>query len=339
MVSTPGSEVMTKPRAIISGSLAYDVLMHTPGNFGDALPPAEGNATWLAAYIATSLQRCLGGCGGNIAYALHVLGGTPVLVGVVGADGDAYLTHLAALGISRKYIRTLPDCWTAQAYIVTDNPTNQLNFFHPGASKRAHEQAIPADDTAELAIVAPNGKDGMLQHLRTLSAQSTPTFFDPGQALSLFTAADLATALDLCDTLIVNASEHSKILEISGQTAAALTAQAGKVLVTMGADGSRLLRSDGDEVRSDAVPFASVYDFLNRDSVICDPTGCGDAYRGGLLYGMLRGWEAQACMQFASVVGSLCATHGEAQGYFPADAAPLETVLAIYQKHFGGAPV
>lgn len=323
---------------LITGSLAFDNLLHTGGHFADRLPalsplPPDNKSdnnggSFSAAYLVPTLARALGGCAGNIAYALHQLGDTPTLMATAGNDFAPYAERLAALGIGTAHILILEDFYTAQAYIVTDEGNSQLIFFHPGATGEAHRQRIADIPPPPLAIVAPNGKAGMLQHSRDLAAAGIPFIFDPGQAIGMFSGEEIVECLTLAPYAIFNESEFSAAQSASGLTAAAAAAMTEALFVTSGERGSRVyLGGDGDGgevVTADCVTLGATQ----------DPTGCGDAYRAGLLYGLMRGWQWLPLLRFAAVIAAVKATHLGGQGY----ALSLASAAAAYQKTFGAPP-
>lgn len=303
---------------LITGSLAYDTLMHISGRFRDRLPmQAEGN--FSAAYLTPHLSRALGGCAGNIAYALHQLGDTPQIVATAGKDFAPYAAHLSQLGISTQHILILEDFFTAQATMVTDEDGSQVILFHPGATGEAHRQRLSALPPPPLAIVSPNGKQGMLQHCRDLAAAGAPFIFDPGQAVGMFSAAELQECLHLAPYAIFNQSEFEVVQRVCGLSREAAAAQVQALFVTHGEDGSQVL-SGGEVTRAPCVHVGETQ----------DPTGCGDAYRAGILYALLRGWAWQPMLNFAAVIAAIKATHAGGQGY----ALSLDAAAATYARTF-----
>lgn len=303
---------------LVTGSLAFDCLMHISGQFGDRWP-AQPEGSFSVAYTAPSLARTLGGCAGNIAYGLHKLGESPLIMATAGNDFTAYADYLHQLGISTEHIMILPDFYTAQAYIVTDQHNSQFIVFHPGAVNEAHRQSVTALPPPPLAIVAPNGKDGMLKHCRELAAARTPFIFDPGQAISLFSGDELRECLTLAPYAIFNRDEFAILEKASGlrlNDAAELTEA---LFITHGEHGSKVI-VDNDVIQTDCVHLGETK----------DPTGCGDAYRAGLMVALLHGWDWLPLLHFASIVAAIKAMHGSGQGY----EMSLSSAAAAYEKTF-----
>lgn len=308
---------------LITGSLAFDYLLRIDGAFGDRLPapPQDG---FSAAYLCPQLSRTWGGCAGNIAYALRMLDEQPAIMATAGSDFSPYAERLRALGIATDSIMQLPDFYTAQAHMVTDGKGSQLVFFHPGATAEAHRQRI-ADLPLPppLAIVAPNGKAAILQHCRDLAAAGVPFIFDPGQAIGMFSAAELRECLELAPYAIFNAGEFGILQQATGLSPAAAAAMLEALFITDGENGSQAL-AGGETIRCGCVHLGATQ----------DPTGCGDAYRAGLLYGLLRQWEWQPLLNFAAVVAAIKAMHTGGQGY----AMSLASATAAYEENFNALP-
>ena len=306
--------------SLITGSLAYDYLIRIDGGFSDRWP-ASPNGEFTAAYIASSLQRRFGGCAGNIAYALRCLGGTPILMATAGDDFLPYAEYLHGQKIDTSHIAVLEGFYTAQAYVATDAGNNQFVIFHPGATGEAHRQSLKDAPECSLAIVSPNGKQGMLQHCQDLSARAIPFIFDPGQAIGMFSAEELLSCLRQSTYAIVNVDEWKVLHDKTGLSKQAIADMVDALLVTFGADGSEVT-TNGEVIKTGSVTLGETQ----------DPTGCGDAYRAGLIYGLLRQWDWQRIIRFATIVAGIKATHDSAQGY----ALSLQQVEAIYQREFGG---
>ena len=286
-------------RPLITGSLAFDCVMRVDGRFAERL---EGGAA-DAAFVAPTLRRLFGGCAGNIAYGLRLLGDSPLLMAVAGSDFSPYRAHLAAHCIDDSYVKILSEFNTAQAYLVADNDGRLINVFHPGATAEAHRQSVgDLQESPPLAIVSPNGLRGMLQFGRECAEKKTPFIFDPGQALGLFSAEELQEMMSLCRAAIFNQSEHALYEKIVGAPPPADSHRA--VIVTCGEGGAQLILGDKKESVSAAVFGAAK-----------DATGCGDAYRAGLIYGMLRDWSWPQSMRLASVVAGVKALCDGGQQY------------------------
>ena len=281
--------------ALICGSLAFDTITGFPGRFAQQILPDQVHILNVS-FLVPSLRREFGGCAGNIAYTLHQLGGVPRVMATVGADGAEYLARLAAWGVTTEHVRAIEDSSTAQAFIITDQDNNQITAFHPGAMMEAHRTRVPENghDIA-IAIVAPDGRDAMLQHAEQLAAARIPFVFDPGQGLPMFDGAELRRFVAQASWLAVNDYEGRMLCERVGQSLEQLSrSHLRGVIVTLGAAGCELW-VQGERRVVPGVP---------ADEVV-DPTGCGDAFRGALLYGLERGWALERCVELGNRVGAL----------------------------------
>jgi adenosine kinase len=255
-------------------------------------------------FLVPSLRRDFGGCAGNIAYALKLLGGTPLPMATVGQDGGGYLERLAGQGISCEFVRSVPDTYTAQAMIITDIDNNQINGFHPGAMEQAWQNRITARSDIKLGIIAPDGRDAMLQHAEQFAAANIPFVFDPGQQLPRFDGAELRSFVGQATWVAVNDYEGKMLSERTGWDNAEISRQVKGLIVTLGAEGSDVW-VDGHKTHVAAVPATSVV----------DPTGCGDAYRGALLFGLEQGWSLERCAALGNHLGSVKIAHRGPQNY------------------------
>jgi adenosine kinase len=281
--------------------VAIDHIMVFRGRFRDVILPDRIHLLNVAFHVP-ELRRSFGGCAGNIAYHLRLLGEDPLLLATVGADDfDAYAAWLDRHGVRRDHVVGIPGEATAGAYITTDLDDNQIIGFHPGAMDRAHEAGLERiGEPVELGIVSPNGKQAMQEHARGLKERGIPTVVDPGQGLPLFDGPELVELLDGATLYIVNDYEWSLTLSTTGLTEAEIVRRVGAVVVTRGEKGSTLLR--GSETHE--IPAA-------RAERVVDPTGCGDAYRAAFLHGLARGLELEVCGRMGSVLGALAvAEHG-----------------------------
>ena len=281
--------------ALICGSLAFDTITVFPGRFAQQILPDQLHILNVS-FLVPTLRREFGGCAGNIAYTLAQLGGTPLVMAAVGADGAGYLDRLRSWGASTEFVRVEPESYTAQAMIITDQDNNQITAFHPGAMQAAHLTAIEARDDIRIGIIAPDGRDAMLQHALQFAAARIPFVFDPGQGLPMFDGAELRQFVAQASWVTVNDYEARMLCERSGETLASLSSHANLqgVVVTLGADGSEIWQQ-GVRRHVPGVPAAEVV----------DPTGCGDAFRGALLYGLERGWALERCVALGNQVGAL----------------------------------
>lgn len=280
--------------ALICGSLAFDTITTFPGRFAQQILPDQVHILNVS-FLVPTLRREFGGCAGNIAYSLQALGGKPVVMAALGDDGDEYLQRLRGWGVDTSLVRQMAGQYTAQAIIITDTDNNQITAFHPGAMQRAHETELPQRADLKIGIVAPDGREAMLQHARQMSDAAVPFIFDPGQGLPMFDRDDLSRFVEQADWVAVNDYEGRMLCDRLGTDLADLS-RAGLqgVVVTLGAEGCELW-IDGQREHVPGVPAAEVL----------DPTGCGDAFRAALLYGLERGWSLARCAALGNRLGAL----------------------------------
>lgn len=290
--------------AIICGSLAFDTIMTFEGRFADQILPDQLHILNVS-FLVPALRRDFGGCAGNIAYALKLLGGTPLPMATVGNDGADYLARLRSLGISCEYVRQVADTYTAQAMIMTDRDNNQITAFHPGAMMQAHQTRIEARPDVRLGIISPDGRDAMLEHAEQFKAAGIPFVFDPGQGLPMFDGSDLARFVDQATWVTVNDYEGKMLCDRTGWTPAEISKRVeGGLVITLGAEGSEVW-VDGQRTHVPPV----------QAQAVVDPTGCGDAWRGALLFGLEQGWDLVRCAALGSRVGALKIAQRGPQNY------------------------
>ena len=280
-------------RTLICGSIAFDNIMVFNGRFKDHILPEQIHILNVA-FLVPEMRREFGGCAGNIAYNLKLLGGEPLIMATVGEDAGSYVARLDHLGLARTHVRQVPGTLTAQAFITTDLDDNQITAFHPGAMNHAHANSIDAGIGAKLAIVAPDGRDGMVSHVEQLHRAGIPFVFDPGQGLPMFSGPELLEMIGKASYLAVNDYEGKMVEEKTGLPLATLARKVKALIVTRGADGS-VIHAGGTQHE---IPCA-------RAGAVVDPTGCGDAYRSGLLYGIVRGWDWGKTGRLASLMGAI----------------------------------
>jgi adenosine kinase len=280
--------------ALICGSLAFDTITTFPGRFAQQILPDQVHILNVS-FLVPTLRREFGGCAGNIAYTLMQLGGTPRVMAAVGADGGEYLARLQGWGITTEHVREVADSYTAQAIIITDQDNNQITAFHPGAMQFAHLTEVPAGTDIAIGIVAPDGRDAMIGHAAQMAALGIPFVFDPGQGLPMFDGAELQRFVAQASWVAVNDYEGRMLCERIGSDLAGLSrSHLRGVIVTLGAEGCELW-IQGERVH---VPGVAATEVL-------DPTGCGDAFRGALLFGLERGWPLERCVALGNRVGAL----------------------------------
>ncbi len=306
-------------RTLICGSLAFDSIMVFQDHFKHHILPDKIHMLNVS-FLVPEMRREFGGCAGNIAYNLKLLGGEPVVMATVGSDFGVYAERLDTLGISRESIRSLPDAYTAQAFITTDLADNQITAFHPGAMNFSHANDASKARDIGLGIVAPDGRDGMLNHCREFHAAGIPFVFDPGQGMPLFSGDELLEMVELADYMALNDYEAELLQTRTGRTLDALADQVKCLVVTRGEAGSRLY-ADGQQIDIPVVPARAVV----------DPTGCGDAFRAGLLYGITHGWDWETTGQLASVMGSIKIEQRGGQNHQPT----AEDIAGRFEAAFG----
>lgn len=278
--------------SLICGSLAFDSIMSFEGRFAEQILPDQLHILNVS-FLVPALRRDFGGCAGNIAYSLKLLGGQPLPMATVGSDGDEYLARLAQLGISTEYVRRLDDHYTAQAMIMTDRDNNQITAFHPGAMMQAHQLRIEARPDVRLGIISPDGRDAMLMHAEQCHAAGIPFVFDPGQGLPMFDGRELAHFIELATWVTVNDYEGKMLSERTGWSSAEMSRRVQGLVVTLGAQGCEVW-VDGEKT---VVPPVQA-------QAVVDPTGCGDAWRGALLFGLEQGWSLARCAALGNQVGA-----------------------------------
>jgi adenosine kinase len=307
------------PRTLICGSLAIDTITVFPDRFARHILPEQTHVLSVSFQI-TEMRREWGGCAGNIAYNLKGLGGDPVVMATVGDDGGAYVERLSSFGIATDAVRTVAGTFTAQAYIITDLDDNQITAFHPGAMNQAHMNHVSDVDRIALGIVAPDGRDGMAAHVREFAAARIPFVFDPGQGLPLFSGPELIEMIDCADYVAVNDYEARMLAERTGLSEKEIAARVDAMIVTLGADGSRIHAG------------GTVFEIPTlTPTKLVDPTGCGDAYRAGLLYGIGQGWDWDRTGRLASLLGSLKIASRGGQNHI----VDRDALAAIYHKQYG----
>ncbi len=280
--------------ALICGSLAFDTITVFPGRFAQQILPDQLHILNVS-FLVPTLRREFGGCAGNIAYTLSRLGGEPLVMAAVGADGDGYLERLRSWGASTEFVRVEPESYTAQAIIITDTDNNQITAFHPGAMQSAHLTKIAPRADIRVAIIAPDGRDAMLQHAAQLAAAGIPFVFDPGQGLPMFDGAELKNFIAQASWVTVNDYEARMLCERTGQSLEALShSHLNGVVVTLGAEGCDVWQ------QGECLHVAGI-----AATQVVDPTGCGDAFRGALLYGLERGWPLARCVELGNRIGAL----------------------------------
>ncbi|HUH88945.1 MAG TPA: carbohydrate kinase family protein [Pusillimonas sp.] len=279
-------------KILVCGSVAFDTITVFEGHFKDHILPNSIQSLSVSFFVPT-MRKEYGGCAGNIAYNLRLLGADPVPVGTVGADAGDYIDYMRGLGIDTSLLRVLPDMFTPQCFITTDLDSNQIASFHPGAMTRSAENDLSGTKAA-WGIVAPDSKEGMFANAQRLHAQGTPFIFDLGQAMPLFDGDDLRKMIDMAQILTANDYEASVIEQRTGRSIQRISESLRAAVVTRGAEGA-ILYNQGETTHIDPIRV---------DNVI-DPTGCGDAHRAGLLYGLVNDWSLVDACRLANVMGAI----------------------------------
>jgi adenosine kinase len=309
-------------KILVTGSIAYDTIMVFPDRFRNHLL-ADQLHILNVCFLTPEMRREYGGTAGNIAYNLALLGEDPLVMATVGEDIDPYFARFHSLGVSREHLKRIPGQFTAQGFITTDLDNNQITNFHPGAMNFSHENSISARLGAGLAIIAPDGKLGMVQHARECSEHGIAFMFDPGQGLPMFSGEELNEFIRLADYLAVNDYEGKLLQEKTGRSLDEIARDLKALVYTRGAEGSTILagghRHEIACVKADAV---------------LDPTGCGDAYRAGLLHGIAHGWDWPSAGKLGAVMGAIKIAHRGAQNHAPA----RRDIEERFRRAFGYSP-
>ena len=306
---------------LICGSIAYDTIMVFHDQFKNHILPDKLHILNVA-FLVPDMRREFGGCAGNIAYNLNLLGGDPLIMATVGDDHAPYSARLDTLGLARSHVKLAAGSFTAQAFITTDLDDNQITAFHPGAMNFSHQNHVQDAKGVTLGIVAPDGRDGMMQHAREFRAANIPFIFDPGQGLPMFNGDELTNFIDLADYVTVNDYEAELLQERTGKSIEQLAKQVKALIVTLGPKGS-LIHAGGKRYDIPCV----------KPEAILDPTGCGDAFRAGLLYGITHSMDWAVTGRLASLLGALkIAQRGPQNHTFT-----RESIAAMYKSNFGKA--
>ena len=280
--------------SLVCGSLAFDTITNFPGRFAEQILPEQVHILNVS-FLVPTLRREWGGCAGNIAYTLKALGGEPVVMATLGNDGASYMARMQALGIDTSSVLQVEDTYTAQAIIITDADNNQITAFHPGAMMQAHRIELPQRDDIRLALIGPDGREAMMKRARDLSAAGIPFVFDPGQGLPMFNGDELRDFIAQARWVAVNDYEARMLCERTGESLESLSrSHLAGVIVTLGHEGCEVW-VQGQRTHVPGVAATEVV----------DPTGCGDAFRGGLLHGLESGWDLVRCVELGNRLGAL----------------------------------
>jgi adenosine kinase len=280
--------------ALICGSVAYDTILVFQDRFKAHILPDKLH-TLNVSFLVPDMRREYGGCAANIAYGLNLLGDRGIAMATAGADFAPYRERMVSQGLPVEHIKVVEGTFTAQAFITTDLDNNQITAFHPGAMQFAHlNRVADAGPGVALGIIAPDGRQAMLEHAAQFEASRIPFIFDPGQGLPMFGGDELKTFIRQARWVAVNDYEWGMLQQKTGLTVAEVASQVEALIVTKGAEGS-IIYAEG---RTMAIPAA-------KPKAVVDPTGCGDAYRAGLIHGLLRGLDWETIGRTASLMGAI----------------------------------
>jgi len=278
---------------LICGSLAFDTIMHFEGHFKEQILPEQLHILNVS-FLVPRLQREYGGCAGNVAYGLKLLGGVPLPMATLGNDGESYMQRLKYLGIATDFVKMVSDNYTAQAMIMTDLDNNQITAFHPGAMMQAHTTQVEKRADISLGIVSPDGRDAMIQHAEQFFAARIPFVFDPGQGLPMFDGDTLRHFIGQATWVTVNDYEGKMLSERTGWDASEISSKVKGLVITLGAHGCEVWQ---DRQKTLVAPV--------KTEQVVDPTGCGDAWRSALLFGLEQGWDLVRCAELGNKMGAL----------------------------------
>ncbi|THB68245.1 MAG: carbohydrate kinase family protein [Gammaproteobacteria bacterium] len=304
---------------LISGSMAFDSIMVFKDRFKNHILPDKVHMLNIS-FLTPEMRREFGGCSGNIAYNLKLLGVDALPLATVGADFGPYFDWFEIKGIDTNCLKVMDNCYTAQAYIITDMDDNQITAFHPGAMDYTHETNIPSDKEFKFGIVSPNGREGMVKHARQFAERKIPFIFDPGQGLPMFNGEELLDFIEKATWVTVNDYEFQMLKERTGKTVEELAAMVDAFIITLGRDGSAIY-TGGEKIE---IPAAET-------NIVLDPTGCGDAYRAGLIYGLLNGLSWEKTGRIGSLMGAIkISSHGTQNHSFT-----IEEFAERFKEFFG----
>ncbi len=307
--------------ALICGSMAYDTIMVFHDKFKNHILPEKVHILNVS-FLVPVMRREYGGCAGNIAYNLKMLDEEPLIMAAVGHDFEPYMQWLSQNGLSSEFIRILDDSYTGQAYITTDEDDNQITAFHPGAMNSSHLNSVPTDRSIQIGIVAPDGKEGMQLHAEQFAELGIPFIFDPGQGMPMFNGAELLRFLELATWVTLNDYESELMQERTGLSLEQMAERVEALVITLGGSGSKIY-TQGECIH---IPAA-------KPKALLDPTGCGDAYRAGLLYGLMNDLDWPTTGRIASLMGAIKIEHHGTQNHF----FELDVFKQRYRENFASS--
>jgi adenosine kinase len=306
---------------LICGSIAYDTIMVFRDRFRNHILPDQIHILNVS-FLVPDMRREFGGCAGNIAYNLRMLGGSPLIMATVGEDYQPYAYRLDRLKLSQAHVRQVKNTFTAQAFITTDLDDNQITAFHPGAMNHSHLNRVLDANDVNLGIVAPDGREGMQNHAREFAQAGIPFIFDPGQGMPMFNGEELLEFIGMASYVALNDYEARMLQERTGRKIDQLASMVKALIITEGGDGS-VIYVDGSPLRIPSV----------KAEAVLDPTGCGDAYRAGLLYGIAQGFDWPTTGRLASLMGAIKIASRGGQNHV----LTRDEIGARYREAFGSS--
>lgn len=308
-----------KKTALICGSYAFDSIMVFHDKFKNHILPDKVHMLNVS-FLVPTIRKEFGGCGGNIAYNLHLLGANPIPMATVGEDFTPYTKWMESQHMNTIHIKVIKGAYTGQAFITTDMDDNQITAFHPGAMSSSHQNKVSDVSTVDIGIVSPDGRDGMLEHAKQFADAKIPFIFDPGQGMPMFSGAELTAFVEQATYVAVNDYESQMLQNKTGLDLATIASMVDALIVTKGGKGSEI-HSNGETISIAPAKATATQ----------DPTGCGDAYRAGLLYGLMNDLDWKTTGQLAGLLGAVKVAHLGTQNH-TFDLAKIEQ---LYQENYG----
>ena len=315
MISTA---IQSKKTALICGSYAFDSIMVFHDQFKNHILPDKVHILNVS-FLVPTMRKEFGGCAGNIAYNLQLLGENPLPMATVGEDFAPYLARMEKCGINTTYIKIIKHTYTAQAFITTDMDDNQITAFHPGAMSNSHKNKVSDASKVDIGIVSPDGREGMIAHARQFAKAGIPFIFDPGQGMPMFSGEELITFIEQANYIALNDYEAQMLQDKTALDLSTIASKVEALIITKGANGSQLY-TGGEIITIAAVKAKSIQ----------DPTGCGDAYRAGLLFGLMYGLDWKTCAQLAGLLGAIKVAHLGTQNH----QFDLPKIEQLYQQNY-----
>ncbi len=305
--------------ALICGSYAFDSIMVFHGQFKNHILPDKVHMLNVS-FLVPTIRKEFGGCGGNIAYNLHLLGANSVPMATVGEDFTPYMVWMESHHMNTTHIKVIKGSYTGQAFITTDMDDNQITAFHPGAMNKSHQNKVSNVSIADIGIVSPDGRDGMIEHAKQFVDSNIPFIFDPGQGMPMFSSTELIVFIEQANYIAVNDYESQMLQNKTGLNLATIASMVDALIITKGAKGSEIYTGGGVINIAPAKPESTQ-----------DPTGCGDAYRAGLLYGLMNDLDWETTGQLAGLLGAIKVAHLGTQNH----QFVLAEIEHLYQQNYG----